>query len=413
MFLSLPERFCKKNMKSTQAFILCFLMLISCQYKNRIVEIGQPVPDYRFNDLLNSNKKTISMHELKGKIVILEFWATWCSPCIPSIKKLDSLQSEFKDDIEILTVSREGKERLQRFIHTTGIELIMASDTIHSSIFKYRYIPHAIIIDRKGIVRAITSPDQITKDVLASLITNNEISLEIKDDYDMNPYQEVKLLKSIAEADYRINLSSYDQEKGGGYMPLKDSEGTVNGIEMWNSTLPRMYQTLFEVSSPVRIVFMDNLSYGDFPYEEEYQYNLTIEVSEKQVNNWKKLGIDFLDQYFEINAKMDVDSLECFVLKYTGKGLEESLHPTSEFVFRGPVLNTKKIKISRLISYLENFTSLPVADQTYLNGEYDIDLEWQFENPASLHNELKSYGFVLERSENRMPVEVMKVFRKK
>jgi hypothetical protein len=329
------------------------------------------------------------------------------------MKKLNSLQSEFGNKIEIITISSEKKERLEQFIKKTKTKLRLVSDTTHYATFKYKIIPHSIIIDENGIVRAITSPENINKKVLNNLIYNNQIDLELKDDFYIDPDLKVQVIKTVVNAAYRIELKGYNQEQRGGYRSLKDLEGNINGIELWNSTIPRLYQTLFGVASPSRIKFKDNLSKDDFPYEKAHQYNMTIEVSKEYQNKWKQVGIEFLNENFDVNAKMGIDTLACYVLKNIDNTIKESKAEKTMYMFRGPVLTTKKFRMSQLAEYLENFTSIPVLDITNLNGEYDIELEWQTEDRRTLDSELKKYGLKLEKSDKKLPVRVMEIYLKK
>lgn len=399
----------------TRNFLLLILTIciISCKKETTIAELGKPAPNYKFDDILNSELTEISLNDLKGKPVILEFWATWCGPCIPAMKKLDSLQNKFGKDIEIITISSENKERLEKFIESSNTSLRIVSDTTHINNFKYKVIPHSIIIDKDGVVRAITSPENINENVIKNLLSNNEIDLSLKDDFYIDPNLKVKTLKTIANSDYRIELKGFDQEKRGGSKILKDPEGNTNGIEMWNSTIPRLYQTLFDVASPSRMIFKDSLSDDDFPYEREHQYNMLIEVSNNYQDKWKEIGIEFLNEHFDVNAKMGIDTLDCYVLKNTDNTIKQSNAQESEYMFMGTILKTKKIGMSQLAEYLENFTSVPVLDKTNLNKEYDIELEWQAEEPATLHTELKKYGLKLERAEKPLPVEIIEIYKKK
>tara|TARA_R110002073_G_scaffold336258_1_gene531274 strand:- start:1085 stop:2335 length:1251 start_codon:yes stop_codon:yes gene_type:complete len=403
-----------KNRKMTRNFLLLILIICitSCKEESKIAELGKPVPNYEFGNILNSEQSQISLDELKGKPVILEFWATWCGPCIPAMKKLDSLQNQFGDKIEIITVSAENQQRLEKFIKSSQTSLRVVSDTAHTKNFKYKVIPHSVIIDKNGIVRAITSPENINKEVVENLIANNKIDLDLKDDFYIDPNLEVETIKSIANSDYTIELKSYDQEKRGGFRPLKDVEGNINGIEMWNSTIPRLYQTLFDVASPSRMVYKDSLSEDDFPYEKEHQYNFMIQVSDKYQQKWREIGTEFLNEHFDTNAKKGIDSLDCYVLKDIDKTIKQSESESTEFMFMGTILKTKKIKMSQLAEYLENFTSIPVLDRTNLNGGYDIELEWQAEDPKTLHTELKKYGLKFEKSDKKLPVKIMEIYKK-
>ena len=386
----------------------------SCNPKNQLVaQLGKPAPAYTFIDIVNTNQEEISLSDFKGKTVILEFWATWCGPCIPAIKKLDKLKSEFGDDLEILAISHEDTNRLKKFAEKNNLQLTVISDEEHTATFPYKVIPHSIIIDKKGVIRAITNPKNITSKVIRELINKDEIALEVKDDFYIDPNLKVKDIKTLTEKGYRIALKGYDQEKRGGSKILKNDQDKVNGIQLMNNNIPSMYQTLFDVASPNRVIYSDGLSSKDFPFEKEHQYNLDIEVSDEYLKTWKQIGIDFLNQELAINARITEKDLDCYVLSKTEDLVQESKEEKSEYSFMGTIFKTKKIKMHRVAEYIENFTAIPVVDKTGLMGQYDINLDWSSDDPKTLHKELAKYGLKLEKSSKKLPVRVMEVYKKK
>src|SRR5690606_35558675 len=87
------------------------------------LSIGDQIPDELWNMPLQvvnhpEGKKNITLSEYKGKLIILDFWATWCVPCIRNFPKLHALQGEFGDKIKLLAVTKEAKTKITTFFET-------------------------------------------------------------------------------------------------------------------------------------------------------------------------------------------------------------------------------------------------------------------------------------------------------
>jgi peroxiredoxin len=130
-------------------------------------------PDFALQDL--SGKK-VGIKQFKGKIVFLNFWATWCGPCKEEMPGMEALHKQFKEkDFVLLTVSvdYEGLKPVQEFIskhrYTFPVLLDPKSETL--DLFEVKGIPTTFIIDKKGriIGRAIGPRDWKSQDVLSLL----------------------------------------------------------------------------------------------------------------------------------------------------------------------------------------------------------------------------------------------------
>ena len=132
---------------------LCLLFLGGCYSSSRPPRIGTPAPDFTVQD---SDRK-VTLSELQGKVVVLNFWATWCPPCIEEMPSLVEMQRRMKDKgITVLAVSLdESDSAYHRFVADRRIDLLTVRDDRQKSnalygTFKF---PETYIIDRKGIVR--------------------------------------------------------------------------------------------------------------------------------------------------------------------------------------------------------------------------------------------------------------------
>lgn len=128
------------------------LVLAGCYSGSRPTRIGTAAPDFTVKD----DARSVSLHDLKGKIVVLNFWATWCPPCVEEMPSLVSLQSKMKDQVTVLAVSVDVDEgAYKKFLKDHGVNLLTVRDPDQKSntlygTFKY---PETYVIDRNGVVR--------------------------------------------------------------------------------------------------------------------------------------------------------------------------------------------------------------------------------------------------------------------
>ena len=107
-------------------------------------------------DFFNSTNKKISLNNYKSKVVIINFWATWCAPCKEEMPHLDKLKSKstFKD-LEIIPINIADEElvKSEEFfeeINIKNLEIFYGPSIEFAKAFKLRGIPTTILIDKEG-----------------------------------------------------------------------------------------------------------------------------------------------------------------------------------------------------------------------------------------------------------------------
>ncbi|MBZ5597943.1 MAG: TlpA family protein disulfide reductase [Acidobacteriia bacterium] len=150
---------------------LVTLLLAGCYSGSRPPRIGTTPPDFSVQD----SDRRITLNELHGKVVVLNFWATWCPPCVEEMPSLVQMQQRLKDKgITVLAVSVDvDEDAYHKFLKDYKVNLLTVRDPSHKSsdlygTFKY---PETYIIDRNGTLRRkfIGPVDWTTPEILEYL----------------------------------------------------------------------------------------------------------------------------------------------------------------------------------------------------------------------------------------------------
>ena len=116
----------------------------------------QPAPDFSFKVLGSTTQQNLS--DFKGKIVLLNFWASWCAPCVIEFPKLRALAETHKDTLVVLALSADTEaDAVDRFLkkikHKNQDNFLIVHDAnkmISQDLFQTIRLPETIIIDRDG-----------------------------------------------------------------------------------------------------------------------------------------------------------------------------------------------------------------------------------------------------------------------
>jgi thiol-disulfide isomerase/thioredoxin len=117
----------------------------------QFVKNPDPAPAFELNDL---EGRPLSLAEAKGKIVLLNFWATWCGPCRAEIPDLVDLQKRYADKLEIIALAtdEDDADEVRRFVMKSGINyrVALSSDEVRHDYGGIAALPTSFVIDRQG-----------------------------------------------------------------------------------------------------------------------------------------------------------------------------------------------------------------------------------------------------------------------
>jgi cytochrome c biogenesis protein CcmG/thiol:disulfide interchange protein DsbE len=147
----------RPTLPSTPLFTLLAIgllaALIGCYSGSHPARIGSNAPDFTVQD--SDHKVTLS--QFRGQVVVLNFWATWCPPCIEETPSLVRMQARFKDKgVVVLAVSIDADDAAyHKFLKDYSVNMVTVRDEAKKAATLYGTFgwPESYVIDRNGVIR--------------------------------------------------------------------------------------------------------------------------------------------------------------------------------------------------------------------------------------------------------------------
>ena len=162
-----------KSHTFTVIIFLCSTVLsLYAQEKHELLRIGDRPPALDFTAY--GSEELINWASLKGRAVVIEFWATWCPPCIKNIPHINKLVKEFGNEpVTFISITYESKEMVEKFLRKHPIQTIIGLDNDFTMFKSYKAwgIPMTVIVNKQGRIVSVLHPDHLNKSVISDVLS--------------------------------------------------------------------------------------------------------------------------------------------------------------------------------------------------------------------------------------------------
>ncbi len=129
------------------SFVIRYTMSSPNEETNKVILHNN---DYNW-EYSNLNGEIHSFSDLKGKVVFLNYWATWCPSCVAEFDAINQLFQEYKNDVAFVLLSNETKEKIENFVNNKNYEVPVYKMVERApSVLSSNKYPHTIIISKTG-----------------------------------------------------------------------------------------------------------------------------------------------------------------------------------------------------------------------------------------------------------------------
>jgi thiol-disulfide isomerase/thioredoxin len=434
--------------------MLCVMLLGQKSFaQKKTFALGDSIPDLTFPNIINFRTPNAKLSDFKGKLVILDFWATWCSPCVAMLPKTDSLQKIFQGKVQFLPVTYQDKATTSSFLakvkrFRNAVVPSVVKDTLLNSLFPHASIPYYVWI-REGRMIAATEGSEVNASTINKVLQGDYSGLEMTVEApakSLNMSDPVFILGVPYAGQDTANVSVQAVDPGDVVyqsVMTKDLPGLQSGISCnslhfiaVNSSMMSMYQFYYSLIStqPTQAYFNKSrykiavkdtvlqnriISYSSGKqFEKWLQTNgYCYELIWKSAKSWKEktdlLKAD-LDRYFagpmDISVGLENVRLNSDVLVRTDTLAKLKTSGGKPYTkYDAYSYSQRNMPLSRFFAQMNYFLQIsarPVLDETRFKGNVDMDINCKMSDLAAVNKELEKYGlkFITEERPTDMLV---------
>lgn len=400
--------------------------------------VGDSVPDITFTNLINYPTQTVKLSDFKGKLVILDFWATWCLSCIANIPKIQKLQDALPNDLQVFLINSsstgDSEKTIVEFISEKSKHLkltnipVVPEEKITYNLFPYNALPHYVWIKDKKIV-AITGSEDLTELKIKEANSSLPINTRPKKDIDRAKLlylQEEAPLKNLLHYSIVFKGQLYDLSGGSGVFSLRSSQNNIDGVLIGNYSLYNIYRLIadevlpgYDDDTDARILIQTNDTSGLYFNSRDKQARIawrrrnayTLELHSPSTNRrdlFRKV-LDEVNKATDYIGTIDHRDVRCLVLEKAhttkGVGILEKIFANKDSVIKITDLRSLKTTLKAIRS--EN---LLFVDSTNIGAmeKFDVRLPSNMSDLRELKSALLQNNLLLTEKTLRIPMLIIK-----
>ncbi|HEY3242068.1 MAG TPA: TIGR03435 family protein [Phycisphaerae bacterium] len=340
---------------------------------------GEQAPQIALERLLQAPDGAQStLAALKGKVVVLEFWATWCAPCVASIPHMNALADAFKDQpIQFISITSEEELKIRKFLVKKPIHGWVGLDTDESVFHAYgiQAIPRTVLLDQDGRFVGELDPGSLNVQILDALLASKKPDLPPPAPAGMRIVPGIEPGSTDGRAPlYEVLIRPTSGGAGAG--------GSASGSGKLTIHATPLADLVAQAYGVPRTRLINRL-----PPSEEL-YDVVMVLPEARSDEMYPLLQRALETTFKLRCRREERETEVILMK-RGPAVEKRLSTTASTggvsVSNGPGrLECVNVDAPTLASNLESALKKPVIDETQLAQHYDVDLEWDAEDPKAV-----------------------------
>jgi thiol-disulfide isomerase/thioredoxin len=160
--------------------ILLFCSSLTQLFAQKGLTKGETLQNTLIKKLLNSPSSKTSINDFGKSLTIIDFFGTWCAPCLKALPHLAQVKQRFNNELDIVLVSNETEAQLTKFIKVRKgflFPVIVDEDNKLNDLFQPPSLPYTVVINRGGKIVAVTKAEDISDTFIQQLLSNSSTTM--------------------------------------------------------------------------------------------------------------------------------------------------------------------------------------------------------------------------------------------
>ncbi len=420
----MKKKFCRGFLALT--FTLLCLKIPAQQ----ALKIGETLPESFWTtplQVVNHPEKTITLDKDRGKLILLDFWNTWCSGCLLGFPKMEALQKEFGDRMKILAATSQDRATLEKFFATKNGQRFKNIVSVTGEPRLKQYFPHEgvpfIVWLKDGKLLNTTDGDQVTKEAIAAVMTGKNDVLQTvihhKGEGPLMISDNLQLERDFLLSGYTFFGRGRLRAMGFG-TNFHRNGNEVYGRQFYNLRLVEIYSAIADeifrnqsqVFKPNRMIseLQDDALFINKDKNHQYIYTYDFILPQNRALNLYPAMLQTLNFYAPVTGTIEKRMQSCLVLSKAGKTerllatggpLEFNLRPAGGFI--------KNANMYDFVNFINGLPDmqLPILDETGIIGKVSLQLG-DISTLPSLKKELAKHGLQLTEATKEIDMLIMR-----
>ena len=423
-----------KKMFCREILSLAFtaMLVLQAPAQQKALKIGDVVPEEIWTTplpMVNSPNKTTTLAKDRDKLILLDFWATWCSACLKGFPKMEDLQKQFGDRLKIIPVTSQDRGTLEKFFTSNNGQRFASLQSVVGDQHLKKLFPHVgvpfVVWIKDGKLLNTTDGDQVTVNTVAELLSGSQSSLQTvvqrNDEGPLMISPDFHLEKGFVLNHYSFFGKGRMRGLASGTRFHRD-QGRTYGRQFTNLSLLEIYRAVAreifnqqgEKLNVKRIINLVNqpeaIDFTTDPATESRLYTVDYLVPKTESDSLYPRMLRMINENTSYRATIQKKAMRCLVLKRTSP---KDKMATKGGMFTAAFLKNPSVLQNATLDFMlsplnatKNLTPLPVIDETGYKGRVDLHFSAVKDLPT-LQKELAAYDLALEETVRELTVLVI------